>query len=312
MGRPFNDEALPCDRVLMLYQRLTLDGRPHYQGDLARDLGCSPQTVTRLVNVIERHLGKDAEIERGLDGRRRYYRIRTKAEEKTLGFSFEELRWLAIGRDLAAPILPQGVAQRIDRTLATLALHLGEGDGVAMAGAPIGFRTKGFIDYAPHLPTIAALRQAIDKRQVCQVSYRPTGEQTVRPYRYAPGRILAMSGALYVQGYRLAEGSLLKERPTTFSLHRIVEVAPTGEYFRFDAADTEASAFGLNWHPSKQVSINFAPQAADYVRDRIWSEDQEIKELEDGGIVLTITTTSEKELNAWVSSFGGAAWVICE
>jgi predicted DNA-binding transcriptional regulator YafY len=296
--------------LLTLYQRLTLDGRPHFQSDLARDLGCSPQTVARLIEAVEQHLGKDAEIERGLEGRRRFYRLRTQAEKKGLGYSYEELRWLAIGRDLAAPILPVGVAERIDRTLASLALHLGESNGGAAAGAPISFHSKGYIDYTPHLPTISTLREAIAKRQVCRISYTPTGEQSTRSYRYAPGHILVMSGTLYVQGYRLGEGSLLKERPTTFSLHRIATINATGEYFSFDAADAEARRFGLNWHSPKRIHVHINSQAADYVRDRIWSDDQTIKELGDGGIELAVTTTSEKELNAWVWSFGGLARIV--
>jgi len=310
MAQPLSDDALPRDRLLALYQRLTLDGRPHFQSDLARELGCSPQTVTRLIEVVEQHLGKDVEIERGLDGRRRYYRLRTQAEENGLGYSYEELRWLAIGRDLAAPILPVGVAERIDRTLVSLALQLGESNGGAIAGAPISFHGKGFIDYTPHLPTISTLRQAIAKRQICRVSYTRSGEKSACTYRYAPGRILTMSSTLYVQGYRLGEGSLLKERPTTFSLHRIANINPTGEYFNFDAADAEARRFGLNWHSPKRIHIQIDPRAADYVRDRIWSDDQTIKELDDGGIEIAVTTTSEKELNAWVWSFGGLAQII--
>jgi len=310
MPYSLTEDALPRDRLLTLYQRLTLDVRPHFQSDLANDLGCSPQTVARLIDTVERHLGKDAEIERGLEGRRRFYRVRSRTEAKALGYSFEELRWLAIGRDLAAPILPPGVAERIDCTLAALALHLGETDGAAVPGAPISFHAKGYIDYAPHLPTIATLRQAIAKRQVCHVFYKPAGEQVARPYRYAPGRILTMSGTLYVQGYRMADGSLLKERPTTFSVHRIAEVASTGEYFRFDASEQEAHAFGLPWHEAKRFRIHVARDAADYVRDRIWSEDQTIEDQDDGSIILSVTTTSEKELNAWVWGFGGLAQVL--
>lgn len=309
MPRKLNDDASPRDKLLVLYQRLTLDGRRHFQADVARDLACSPQTVARLIGVIDRHLGKDVEIESGLEDRRRYYRLRSRAEDKALGFSFEELRFLANCRDLAAPYLPEGVAQRIDRTLTSLALQLGEGSP-SLAGPAIGFRSKGYIDYAPHLGTIATLRGAIARRQVCRVDYKAGGRQKAEPYRYAPGRILAMSGTLYVQGYRLAEGSLLRERPTTFALHRIARVTPTGEYFRFNACDDDARRFGLNWHEPKRVRIHVAAQAADYVRDRIWSDDQIIEDRPDGSIVLTVATTSEKELKAWVWSFGDAAEVI--
>ncbi len=300
-------DALPSEKMLVLYQRLTLDAGRHYQSVIANDLGCSTQRIPPMIQIIERHIGKGAYIHSGLDGRRRYYQLRTKAAETALGFSFEELRYLSICRDLAAPMLPEGVADRIDRSLTALALHLGEANGHSLSGAPIGFRNKGFIDYGPHLGTIAALRQAIEKRQVCRVVYRASGRSVESEYRYAPGRILAMSGTLYVQGYRLPEGSLLKERPTTFSVHRISDVAPTGEYFRFDAADAEARSFGLNWHPPKRIQVHIASQAADYVRDRVWSDDQAVDEHPDGSLTLSVTTTSEKELNAWVMGFGELA-----
>jgi predicted DNA-binding transcriptional regulator YafY len=304
-----NQESLPRDKLLILYQRLTLDGRKHFQADVARDLGCSPQTVTRLIGVIDKHLGKDIEIEEGLEDRRRYYRLRSLTEEKALGFSFEELRYLAICRDLAAPCLPEGVASRINRSLTMLALQLGEGPALTVAGEQIGFRSKGFVDYTPHFPTIAILRQAIEKRQICEVVYRAGGRENDNTYRYAPGRILAMSGTLYMLGYRMSERSLLPERPTTFSVHRIKQVMPTGEHFRFNAADGDARAFGLNWHEPKRIAMHIAPEAVDYVRDRVWSDDQTIEEHSDGSITLRVITTSEKELKAWVWSFGGAATV---
>lgn len=304
---PKRDDALPGDRLLILYQRLTLKEGRHFLADLARDLGRSPQAVTRMVGVIEAHLGKDAYIERGLEGRRRYFRLRSNSEAKALGFSFEELRFLANCRDLAAPYLPKGVAERIDRTLGALVLHLGERAPGSMQTPAVSFRSKGYIDYSPYLGTISALRDAIASRRVCDVLYRAGGRDEAALYRYAPGGITAMAGTLYVQGYRLAEGSLLKERATTFSLHRISRVTPTGERFGFDAAPGEAHCFGLDWHEPRRVSIRIDAKAADYVRDRIWSDDQTIENLDDGSLVLTVTTTGEKELQAWVWSFGGLA-----
>ncbi|HBK08031.1 MAG TPA: WYL domain-containing protein [Acetobacteraceae bacterium] len=310
MPPKLDDHASARDKLLVLYQRLTLDSRKHFQGEIALDLGCSPQTVTRLIGVIEKHLGKDVEIESALEGRRRYYRLKSKAEEKALGFSFEELRYLATCRDLAGPFLPKAVTDRINSSLTTLALLLGERAARSVSGMSIGFHGKGFIDYSPHLNTIAILNKAIEKRSICSVLYRPGGRREEITYRYAPGRILAMGGTLYVQGHRLAEHSVMTERPTTFSLHRIIRVAPTGEYFRFDAADGDACAFGLNWHEPRRMQVRVAPSAGDYVRDRVWSDDQIIEDTDDGGVLLSVTTTSEKELLAWVHSFGGAAQLI--
>lgn len=309
MPKKLNVDDLPGDKLLTLYQRLTLDGRRHFQDDIARDLRCSPQAVTRMLTIVARNLGPTTELEAGLDKRRRYYQIVSKNNEGALGFTFQELHFLAISRDIAAPGLPKGVADRIGRTLRTLALHLGEVDSSSLTGAPISFRSKGFIDYARHSGTIATLRKAIEKRQVCTVAYTAGGRQNTMLYRYAPGRIVASGGTLYCAGFRLAECSLLKDRPTIFSVHRITEVNPTGEYFRFEAGDTEIGAFGLTWHEPRRVRIHIDAKAADYVRDRIWSVDQTIEELADGDIALTVTTTAENELNSWVGSFCGLAHI---
>lgn len=308
MPRKHHD-ALPGDKLLALYQRLTLDGRKHFQSDIARDLGCSTQTVVRLIAVIERNLGRDAYVENGLESRRRYYRLRSRSEEKSLGFSFEELHCLAACRDVAVQFLPESVVDRISNTITALVLHLAEGIPPT-AGRPIGFRSKGFIDYSPHFQTITTLRKAIEARQVCRIVYRARGRQVVGVYRYAPGRIVAMNGTLYAQGYRMTDDSVLPDRPTTFSIHRIVEVTPTGEYFRFNAADGEPRSFGLVWHEPRRVQVQVDAEAADYVRDRVWSDDQVIEDQDDGGIVLSVTTTSGKELNAWVLSFGGQAKIL--
>lgn len=311
MPRKLNDRVSARDKLLTLYQRLTLVvGRRHFQTDIASDLGCSPQTVACLISVIEQHLGKQVEIESGLEGRRRYYMLRSKSQEKTLGFSFEELSYLAVCRDLAAPFLSQAAGERINQSLTTLALHLGEADAQTKTGAPIGFHAKGYIDYTPHMPKITALRQAIAQRQICNVSYRPSGEKTNRHYRYTPGSVFAMSGTLYVQGYRLGSDSLLKERATTFSLHRIENVAPVGEYFHFDAADQEGGAFGLNWHRPERFQVHIDAKAADYVSDRIWSDDQLIEDHADGSITLSISTSSKRELDAWIGGFLGLAELI--
>ena len=52
---------------------------------------------------------------------------------------------------------------------------------------------------------------------------------------------------------------------------------------------------------------SFAPDAAVFVRERVWSKDQTVEALPDGGIVLTFTSTSEPEVHSWVLSFGSQA-----
>jgi hypothetical protein len=58
------------------------------------------------------------------------------------------------------------------------------------------------------------------------------------------------------------------------------------------------------------MCVHIASPAADYVRDRIWSDDQVIEDHADGSLTLSVTTTSEKELLAWAMSFGELARVV--
>lgn len=76
----------------------------------------------------------------------------------------------------------------------------------------------------------------------------------------------------------------------------------------FDIPDADLNMFGLPWHEPKTFKIQFkAGRSTDYVRERIWAKNQHITDLEDGGIILEITTGSEPELTSWVKSFGDEA-----
>lgn len=294
------------EKLLKLLNILLWDPKRHYQADLAERLMCSGQTVHRYIGMIERTLTGSLTIHCGSDGPRRFYQLAQPATADTLGVSDEEVRYLALCRDLAKPFLPQETHDRLGQTLRDLAT----GQAGRVFGAPIGFRTKGTIDYGPHLKTLETLRAAIEGKEICALDYRPIGQKDQKTYRFAPGLIIALNGALYVQGYRLETGSVLPERPSTFLIHRLLSVTPLAKYFRFDAADTEARSFGLHWHAPKRVAIEVDRDAADYVRDRTWSDDQKIDEREDGSLVLHLMTTSEREVQAWVWSFGGLGRVV--
>jgi hypothetical protein len=77
--------------------------------------------------------------------------------------------------------------------------------------------------------------------------------------------------------------------------------------------EAESESFGLPWHEPREFRIRFAPgRAAAYVRERVWADAQRLEEMEDGGLILAITTRSEPELTAWVRSFGDDAHFLPE
>ncbi len=307
-GAKKDKDSGPRDKVLQLYLYLVLAPGRHFKKDLAERFNFAETTTSNIIDVIERHIGRTAELKRGKHKNRTYYELVMPTTAETLGVSLEEVRYLALCRDLAEPFLPPETHARLGRSLRELATSL---NGTAqLPHKSIGFRTKGTIDYTPHLPNLQVLRTAIEKKEICTLLYRALGRKEERQYRFAPGVIIALNGALYVQGYRLEDGSVLAERPSTFLLHRIRTVTPLHEFFTFDAADTDARTFGLYWHEPKDVFIEVDADAADYVRDRTWSDDQHISDRADGSLLLRLRTTSEREVQAWVWSFGGLARVV--
>ena len=56
-----------------------------------------------------------------------------------------------------------------------------------------------------------------------------------------------------------------------------------------------------------RVRVSFSADAAAYVQERTWSEDQTISPTPEGGIILEFTATSWPEVISWVLSFGPEA-----
>jgi predicted DNA-binding transcriptional regulator YafY len=114
-----------------------------------------------------------------------------------------------------------------------------------------------------------------------------------------------MNGALYIVGAGMTEDFAAVRHPTTLAIHRITDLTLTERRFDFDPPEAEPDAFGLPWHEPRSFRVRFKPgKATDYVRERIWADEQKMEDLEDGGLLLEVTTRSEPEFMAWVRSFG--------
>lgn len=293
---------------LRLFRKLMLDGRRHFQMDLANELECSPQTIIRLAATIESVIG--ASLESGLEKRRRWYQIRV-VPRACCKLEFEELRYLSVCRDLAAPSLPAQIRQRIDETILNLSLHMADQDYAEREKTQtqrFAFFSKGKIDYSPHFEHIEKLSQAAEEKRVCLVRYKASGKTECREHRLAPGHMISMNGALYLLGAILTEDFNNVRHFTNFAVHRIRDVILTERVFSVDMPDSDPDAFGLPWHEPRTFRIRFTPgKASDYVRERIWASNQKMEELADGGLLLELTTRSEPELLAWVRGFGSEA-----
>lgn len=308
MPKAINPDSSPGAKLLRLFIKLMLEGKRHYQSELATELECSPQTIIRLMGEIEAVVGDSLEF--GVDSRRKYYQLKSLSSRRTLGLDFEELRYLSLCHDLAGQSLPENVSRRVKNTIFSLSALMADPDYARREDAQsqqVHFKSKGYIDYDDHFLNIEKLIDASTHNYACLVEYRSSSKKESKAYYYAPGKIISMNNALYVQGYQLSKDLVDKERATTFAIHRIQNVTTTDKKFSFDASIDDDGCFGMKWHEPKTFRIQFDEAVADYVRERIWCDGQKIEELDDGGLMLEVQTVSEPELMAWVMSFGDRA-----
>lgn len=313
MPSKYDQDSTPGVKLLRLFRKLLADGSRHFQSDLATEFNCSAQTVMRMIAEIESVIG--ANLETGLDRRRRWYRISSNHPNR-LGLDYEELRYLAVCRDLATPALPEQVRRRVDETLLQLSLHMAEqgfSERPDVQEPQLGFYSKGRIDYTPHRETLEGLLSAIRQRGVCRLVYRASGSSEDKKHLFAPGRLVSMNLTIYVLGALLAEDGVEVRHHTHLAVHRIHRIERTSLVYRGTFPDFGKGTFGLPWHEPREFHIRFrAGKAADYVCERIWADRQSIEHLPDGSVILHITTRSEPEIMAWVRSFGEEASLLTD
>lgn len=298
-------------KMLKLFRRLMLDGRKHFQSELAEWLNCSKQTVIRLLAEIEAEIG--ISLESGLEGHKKWYRIRSISRSR-FGLDFEELRYLAICRDLATPYLSQQAQQRVDESIFSMSMLLADPAYANREEAQkpqYHFFSKGRIDYTPHHEHLELLVEAQTQKLACLILYRAVGKDNTREHRFAINQLLSMNNAIYALGAILTDDFKSVCHFAHLAIHRIVDVTLTNKHFAIQFPQFDRELFGLPWHEPRKFSIHFkAGKAAEYVRERIWSDTQTIKTQDDNSIILEIMTHSEPELLAWVRSFGDEANIV--
>lgn len=311
MQPKLNADATTAEKTLRLYQKLLLDGRRHFQIDLAEYLNCSVQTVMRLIAEIEGVIG--ACLVTGLEKHRRWYQIRS-ISRNMLGLDFEELRYLAICRDLAAPYLSEQVRQRVDGNIFNFSMLMADqeyAEREKVQKKHVGYISKGWIDYTPYFGFLEKLVTAMDEHRICLVRYKSLSSRTSKEHRFAPDRIVAMNNALYAIGAGVTQDFKQIRFLLNLAIHRIREVTLTDRTWKFDIPQENIGMFGLPWHEPRNFRIRFsAGRCATYIRERIWSEKQKMKKQPDGSLILEMESRSAPEVEAWVRSFGEDAQLL--
>ena len=157
----------------------------------------------------------------------------------------------------------------------------------------------------------AIVARALDAtlhHRVSTLVYHSRSSGRKKSYVIHPYRLAYAQGGLYLLAYVPEYGEV-----RTFALERIEQLSPGEERFT-PIDDLPDAAFphslGVHSGPPERVEIEFQPAVADYVRSREWHTSQRLREVDEGGLVMTLDVCLDRALQSWILSFGPFARVI--
>jgi predicted DNA-binding transcriptional regulator YafY len=303
-----DEHTTRTQRILKLYGLLLFTGRRFFLADLARELRCSKQTVQGMVDQMQR--SHAAEIETGLENRKRWYRIKAPRTRPHIALSPEDIRFLLLCRDFVAHLLPPSVSEHLDETVRKTTALLPDMAQREEALHPLGtVLLKGGIDYGPFESIIRTLTRAIQEKRVCEIRYRSLNATEAKTYHFAPMLLKAFRESLYAVGWRVDPRGINKIHEMHIPVHRF-EGAETTRLRHNLTLEERLDCFGFPECEPFPVTVRFDASAGRYAAERRWSADQTVKELPDGGVELTFVSRSRSEVVSWVLSFGSHAELV--
>ena len=311
MPEKLSPHSSPTEKTLGLFSLLLFTGKRYTLSQLATKLGCSKQSVMRMVDQIER--SHAAGIETGIDHeKRRWYRIRAPRSRPNVALPPESIQYLVLCKELVWHLLPGSMRQEIDSTLnkTTVLLHDPEERPRALAHV-MDVSVKGAIDYTPRHRDIGALLRCIGEELSCRLLYKSARSQEPREHLFAPVRLMSYREALYAMGAIMDRDNPSRVKHTApLAVHRMSEVMPLDIPRPEIVCEEECEGFGFVRGKLFRVKAKFEPDVAHYVRERVWSNDQEITEYKNGRLLLEFTARSELEVVSWILGFGCKARIL--
>jgi predicted DNA-binding transcriptional regulator YafY len=143
--------------------------------------------------------------------------------------------------------------------------------------------------------------------RVASMRYHSVSSGKVKDYLIHPYRLAFAQGGHYLIAYVPAY-----EAVRTFAIDRIKAVSLEKQTFtppRDMPADIFANSLGVNTGPAERAEIVFDARIAPYVRARVWHASQEVRDADDGSLVLTMHVCHDWALRSWILGWGPFARV---
>ena len=155
--------------------------------------------------------------------------------------------------------------------------------------------------------TIGRLLDAILHQRRLSMRYHSFSSRREKSYSIDPYRLVYAQGGFYLFAY-----VPLYAQIRTFAVERVRRLTPLDERFE-PVEDLSAAVFphslGVHQGDPEHVEIEFAPDVAPYIQERIWHPSQALLTRDDGSVTVTMDVCIDGALRSWILSFGSYARV---
>jgi proteasome accessory factor B len=295
----------PLERMLRIHQTIQSGKYPNAT-TLAREIEVVTKTIHRDIEFMRDRLNLPIAFDHAHNG---YFYDGEVSAFPTMQITEGELFALVVaekalqqyrGTSFEKPLL--SAIRKMEQALPdTISLNLADIEQT------ISFRTRA--EPILDLKIFDTLAKAVAQRQQLELSYRKPGAKTetrvVDPYHLAN-----INGEWFLFAFDHARKDIRKFVPA-----RIQEIKPTGKTFerskKFSLEKELRDSFGVHSGEGQfDVVIQFTARAADYIREKKWHESQQLRELKNGGVELSLKLSSLVEIERWILSWGGDAKVV--
>jgi proteasome accessory factor B len=277
-------------------------GRYTRSAELARSLDVNERTIRRDIEALQ-EAGFPLYDERS-EGHKVWRLVEGHRQRVTQTFTLAELAALYFGRNLMSFLGGSPFAPDLESAFTKIRQALPERSIPYLARIQDLFaaRPDPSKDYSKKQDVIAALIDAVLHQRQVRVDYFSFHSQRTKGYTLDPYRLVYYRGGLYLYA-RAKEHEAVR----TFAVERVRRIHVLDVGFEmpadFDVAEYGRGAFGIAGGTPEDVELVFAPAMADYIRERVWHESQELLDGPGGAVVLRMKVAPGFDLRAWIKGF---------
>jgi predicted DNA-binding transcriptional regulator YafY len=277
-------------------------GRYTTAQDLADEHGVTERTIRRDIEALQ-EAGFPLYDER-VDGRKIWRLVEGYKQRLTQTFTLAELSALYFSKNLMSFLGGAPFAQDLESAFGKIkeALPARSLPYLARVQELFAARPDPWKDYSGKQDVINALIDAVLHQRRANIAYFSFNSRRTKSYTVDPYRLVYYHGGLYMYARAEEYGEV-----RTFAVERIETIEVLEETFEipadFNISEHSRAAFGMTGGKAEPVEVVFDPEAAKYVRERVWHESQELAESPGGSVTLRMSVYPGPEVKAWIKGY---------